>query len=190
MEDAGVIKLYEPSPTPCLYVADVQNMVGRVPLMPLFLAGNSTPTIPHIFSKRKDSGFPYGCADAAATDGRRGSNVYEVNPRQAPPGRSDHRRDHSKEGCCQQCTAQACSSDSTSLQGESSLIRSTWCCMIVCTSMYEYVQVYTRMCEYVQVCISIIRGCKYSWSAHIFLSFLAPTYNVLCLGDAQCIYRQ
>jgi hypothetical protein len=79
MEDAGVIKLYEPSPTPCLYVADVQNMVGRVPLMPLFLAGNSTPTIPHIFSKRKDSGFPYGCADAAATDGRRGSNVYEVN---------------------------------------------------------------------------------------------------------------
>ena len=79
MEDAGVIKLYEPSPTPCLYVADVQNMVGRVPLMPLFLAGNSTPTIPHIFSKRKDSGFPYGCADAAAADGRRGSNVYEVN---------------------------------------------------------------------------------------------------------------
>ncbi len=41
---------------------------------------NSTPTIPHIFSKRKDSGFPYGCADAAATDGQRGSNVYEVNP--------------------------------------------------------------------------------------------------------------
>ncbi len=71
-----MIKLYEPSPSHCLYVADVQNMVGRVPLMPLFLA----PTIPHIFSKRKDSGFPYGCADAAATDGRRGSNVYEVNP--------------------------------------------------------------------------------------------------------------
>ena len=48
--------------------------------MPLFLAGNSTPTIPHIFSKRKDSDFPYGCADTAATDGRQGSNVYEVNP--------------------------------------------------------------------------------------------------------------
>jgi hypothetical protein len=77
MEDAGVIKLYEPSPTHCLYV---RNMVGRVPLMPLFLAGNSTPAIPHIFSKRKDSGFPYGCADAAATNGQRGSNVYEVNP--------------------------------------------------------------------------------------------------------------
>jgi hypothetical protein len=75
MEDAGVIKLYEPSPAHCLYVADVQNMVGRVPLMPLFLAGNSTPTMPHIFSKHKDSGFQYGCADAAATDGRRGSNA-------------------------------------------------------------------------------------------------------------------
>ena len=75
-----MIKLYEPSPTHCLYVADVQNMVGRVPLMPLFLAGNSTPTIPHMFSKCKDSGFLYGCAEAAAADGRRGSNVYEVNP--------------------------------------------------------------------------------------------------------------
>jgi hypothetical protein len=81
MEDAGVTKLYEPSPTPCLYVAPAANMAGRVPLIPLFpsLAGNSTPTIPHMFSKRKDSGFQYGCADAAAADGRRGSNVYEVN---------------------------------------------------------------------------------------------------------------
>ena len=72
-------KLYEPSPTPCLYVAPAANIAGRVPLIPLFLAGNSTPTIPHMFSKRKDTGFPYGCADAVAADGRRGSNVYEVN---------------------------------------------------------------------------------------------------------------
>ena len=78
MEDAGVIKLYEPSPTPCLYVALVENITGRVPLFPLFLAGNSTPTVPHCYSKRKDSGFPMGCADSAAVDGRRGSNVYEV----------------------------------------------------------------------------------------------------------------
>jgi hypothetical protein len=32
-----------------------------------------------MFSKRKDSGFPYGCAYAAAADRRRGSNIYEVN---------------------------------------------------------------------------------------------------------------
>ena len=50
-------------------VADVQNLVGIVPLIPLFLAGNSNPaTIPHMFNKSKDSGFPYGCADAAPTD--------------------------------------------------------------------------------------------------------------------------
>jgi hypothetical protein len=31
MEDAGVVKLYEPSPTPCLYVAPAANLVGRIP---------------------------------------------------------------------------------------------------------------------------------------------------------------
>ncbi len=40
MERAGVTKLYEPLPTPCLYVAPAAIMVGRVPLIPLFLAGN------------------------------------------------------------------------------------------------------------------------------------------------------
>ena len=73
-----MVKLYEPSPTPCLYVAPAENMRGRVPLVPLFLAGNATPTIPHMYSKCKDSGFPMGCADAAAVDDRRGSNIYEV----------------------------------------------------------------------------------------------------------------
>ncbi len=68
MEDAasGILKLYEPGPIQCLYVAPVDHMVGRVPLIPLFLAGNSTPTIPHKFSKHKASGFPMGCADSAS----------------------------------------------------------------------------------------------------------------------------
>ncbi len=79
MEDAGVIKLYEPSPTPCLYVALAANMVGRIPLMSCFLDGNATQTIPYKYSKNKNSCFPAGCADTAAEDGRRGSNVYEVN---------------------------------------------------------------------------------------------------------------
>ena len=98
MEDAGVIKLYEPSSTPFLYVAPAQNMVGRVPLIPLFLAGNSTPTIQHKYSKRRDSGFPMGCADAAAENGRRCSNVYEVNPWLWQFGR-------------QGCTGQTCRGD-------------------------------------------------------------------------------
>ena len=79
MEDAGVVKLYEPSPTPCLYVAKAENMVGRVPLIPCFLDGNATPTIPHKYSRNKSACFPAGCADPAAEDGRQGSNVYEVN---------------------------------------------------------------------------------------------------------------
>ena len=48
--------------------------------MPCFLDDNSTLTIPHKYSKNKNSCFPAGCADSAAEDGRRGSNVYEVNP--------------------------------------------------------------------------------------------------------------
>jgi hypothetical protein len=38
MEDAGLVKLYEPSPTPCLYLALARTMVGRIPLMPARLA--------------------------------------------------------------------------------------------------------------------------------------------------------
>ena len=79
MESAGVTKLYEPLPTPCLYMAPAANMIGRVPLIPLFLAGNSTPMIPHQYSQHKRSGFPVGSCDTAAADGWRGSNAYEVN---------------------------------------------------------------------------------------------------------------
>ena len=91
MEESGVVKFYEPSPTPCLYVAHAENLVGRIPLMPCFLDGNTTPTIPHKYSKNKSSCFPAGCADAAAEDGRRGSNVYEVNPWLWQFGRGKHR---------------------------------------------------------------------------------------------------
>ena len=53
--------------------------------MPLFLRGNSTPTIPHCPSLRnlQRSKFPYSCADVgghvAKESGRKGSNDYEVN---------------------------------------------------------------------------------------------------------------
>ncbi len=80
MEEAGVINLYE---CPLLHVSmwlQSRTLLAEPPLFPLFLAGNSTLTVPHCYSKCKDSGFPMGCADSAAVDGRRGSNVYEVNP--------------------------------------------------------------------------------------------------------------
>ena len=48
MEDAGVVRPYEPSAIPCVYVAPDENLVGRVPFIQLFLAGNTNLTIPHI----------------------------------------------------------------------------------------------------------------------------------------------
>ena len=39
----------------------------------------STPTSPHKYSKHKNSGFPAGSCDTADADGKRGSNVNEVN---------------------------------------------------------------------------------------------------------------
>jgi len=78
--DHATSKLYEPFPTPILYFAPCENMLCRVPLFPCFLQVNATPTIPHKLLHLKASAFQYGIANAAAVDGRRGSNVYEVNP--------------------------------------------------------------------------------------------------------------
>ncbi len=196
MEDTGVIKLYEPSPTPSLNVADVQNMVGRVPLIPFFLAGISTPTIPHMFSKRKDSGFPYGCADAAATDGQLGSNVYEVNlwlwqfgsgtPRLG--GLTIEETSERKDTVSNARHKRAADSEQRQyvtarrLQPDSKYT-------VLYNSMYEYVRVYIGTYEYVRVCTTMyqynqgLQIIEYSGSAHIFFSLLAPKYNVLCLGD-------
>ena len=80
--DRATTKLYEPSSTPILYVAPCKLMLDRVPLFPsgCFLQGNTTPAIPHKLRHLKASAFQYGIAHATAVDGRRGSNVYEVNP--------------------------------------------------------------------------------------------------------------
>ena len=77
MEAMGVQKLYVPSPTPILYVGLAAN--GRVPLMPLFLLGHYTPTIPHQLRQHRSARFPHRLADAADESGRKGSNVYEIN---------------------------------------------------------------------------------------------------------------
>ena len=69
-------KLYELSPTPILYVGPYDLMLGRVPLFPLFLKANATPTIPHQLRDLKGSAFQFGTADAAVADGRGGSNVF------------------------------------------------------------------------------------------------------------------
>ena len=55
----GVQKLYASSPTPILYVGLAANVLGRVtvPLMPLFLLGNYTPTIPHQLRQHRSARF-------------------------------------------------------------------------------------------------------------------------------------
>ena len=81
--DQATTKLCKQSPTLILYVAPCKNVLGRVPLFPCFLQGNATvatPNIPHKLRHLKARAFQYGIADADAADGRRGSNVYEVNP--------------------------------------------------------------------------------------------------------------
>ncbi len=45
--------MYENYLTPCVYVEPAACMAGKVPLIPLFLAGNSTPTILHKYSQHK-----------------------------------------------------------------------------------------------------------------------------------------
>ena len=66
MEAMGVQKLYEPSPTPILYVGLAADAgARRVPLMPLFLLGSSTPTIPHQLLQHRGVRFPHGLAGAA-----------------------------------------------------------------------------------------------------------------------------
>ena len=65
--------------TPIHYVGLAADVLGRVSLMPLFLLGNSTPTIPHQLHQHRSARFPHGLADAADESGRKGSNVYENN---------------------------------------------------------------------------------------------------------------
>ena len=61
----GVQKLYKASPTPILYVGLAADVLGRAPLMPLFLLGNSTPTISHQLRQHRSARFPQGLTDAA-----------------------------------------------------------------------------------------------------------------------------
>ena len=65
--EAGVQKLYEPSPMHILHVGPAANVLGRVPLMLLFLRGNFTPSIPHQLRQHLRGTFLHG---------KKGSNFY------------------------------------------------------------------------------------------------------------------
>jgi hypothetical protein len=72
MESKGIHRVYEQSPVPTLYVGRVEDRLGRVPLIPCFLDGNETSTIPHKYSGRQRDAFECGCADGAGPTTRRG----------------------------------------------------------------------------------------------------------------------
>ncbi len=73
------LKLYEPSPVPTLNVGRLEDLLGRVPLSPCFLDGNTTSTIPHKYAPRQKQAFKFGCADGSVQGFRSGSHVYEIN---------------------------------------------------------------------------------------------------------------
>ena len=67
--------LAKASQLPTLYVCPVENVLGRVPLIPCYLKGNSHNTIP--FSLRQH--VPNGAAADSRQDSGTGSRLFEVN---------------------------------------------------------------------------------------------------------------
>lgn len=76
LQQAGMEMFYEPMPEPFLYVDHISHAQCRVPLTPVFMQGNKTPTIPSKFARQKNQLFQYGQAD---TPRKEGSKLYEVN---------------------------------------------------------------------------------------------------------------
>jgi hypothetical protein len=58
---------------PSLYICRAENVLGRVPLMPCYISGNTHPTLPHRFGDRAGT-----TADSSAGRGN-GSRLYELN---------------------------------------------------------------------------------------------------------------
>ena len=78
MQRQGVPMLFDSascSALPSLYICPVKNILGRVPMIPCFVGGNSHPTIPHSFRRHQLAG---GAADTRPDSGN-GSRLYEVN---------------------------------------------------------------------------------------------------------------
>ena len=59
---------------PSLYICRVSNVLGRVPLMSCFVAGNKHPTLPHSIGSR------HGAVADTSPDAGNGSKLFEVSP--------------------------------------------------------------------------------------------------------------
>ena len=81
MQREGVPMFYDSassSALPCLYICPVKNVLGRVPMIPCFVAGNTQPTIPHGFARGGRAALGAGAADTRSDSGN-GSRLYELN---------------------------------------------------------------------------------------------------------------
>ena len=76
LQKEGMTMVYDPKPTEILFVDYIDRALGRVPLMPCYISGNATPTIPQSFRHKKSSQFPHGRADGSNSQG---SLLFEVN---------------------------------------------------------------------------------------------------------------
>ncbi len=79
MRRAGVPMLYDSASNqrlPCLYICPAANVLGRAPLIPCFISGNSHPIIPYRF--KDDWCIGHASADTQRDRGN-GSRLYEVN---------------------------------------------------------------------------------------------------------------
>lgn len=77
LQRAGMEMVYDAFPIPLLYVDHIDKALCRAPLMPCFINGNETPTIPQSFAKQQRRCFPHGQADKSKKN--HGSKVFEVN---------------------------------------------------------------------------------------------------------------
>ena len=79
MQQAGVPMLYDSASNlrlPCLYICPLANVLGRAPLIPCFIGGNSHPTIPYRF--KDDLRLGDASVDTQRDRGN-GSRLDEVN---------------------------------------------------------------------------------------------------------------
>ena len=76
---AGARMFYVPS-IPWTIVIPVNHILGRVPLMRLYLEGSTQPSIPRSLARDKAAYFEHGCADRGGRDGvGSGSRLFELN---------------------------------------------------------------------------------------------------------------
>ena len=77
MERNGVPTLYDTSSSsnkPSIYICPVSNVLGSVPLIPCFVAGNKHPTLPHSFGSRQ------GAIANTRPGAGNGSRLFELSP--------------------------------------------------------------------------------------------------------------